>query len=46
MSQIDSKNIDERERERGGDKNRDKEIELWQCVWSLWRGQWSFEECD
>ncbi len=27
-------------------KSKDKEIELWQCVWSSWRGQWSFEECD
>jgi hypothetical protein len=35
----------ERERERRV-KNRDKEIELWQRVWSPWRGQWSFEECD
>jgi hypothetical protein len=35
--------VRERERERGV-KNRDKEIELWQRVWSPWRGQWSFEE--
>ncbi len=44
-SQIDNKNTDKRERERRV-KNRNKEIEFWQRIWSLWRGQWSFEKCD